>query len=276
MAVVQRKAGPVRTILRAGFKAVTSLFPDEATIRQTKLNGFNLAVWANEHIGRKILTTGSFEPEELILFPVLVRGGGAVIDVGANIGVHTINMASTDRGRITVYAFEPVRRNALLIELNCEINRLRNVTVINAPVSYKSGLSLTPTIPENDSAYAYFSEGNGGQKTVSLDDFAAERKIGRVTLVKIDVEGAEMQVLRGAEKLLSGEDRPASVVVEIVPEYLARFGDTAADVVSFMQARGYAPRIIDGKNLVSLERALIPVSSREDLENRNVVFRRVD
>lgn len=72
---------------------------------------------------------------------------------------------------------------------------------------------------------------------MTLDEFVAEREITRLDLLKIDVEGAEVSLLRGAEQSLK-RFRPV-VMIEINPSALRRFGQTAEDVVSLLGSRCY-------------------------------------
>lgn len=263
--IIQKKAGPLRSVLRAGMRLAERMYPAEPTVKQTKINDFHLVVWANEHIGRRILTVGSFEPDEMKRFSTLVEPGEVCIDIGANIGTHTINLASAVGPSGKVIAFEPIRKNALLVELNCYLNGLENVTIEGNPLSDTSGKILSPTMPEADSAYAFFSEGDGvGKRSVTLDEYCSAKGINAVHFVKIDVEGAEMRVLRGGANLFSSEGRPRVVVIEVVAEYLGRFGDSVSDLVDFMDSHGYKPK--------GLRDGALRILAPDQIEAENIYF----
>jgi FkbM family methyltransferase len=266
--VQQRSANPVRALLRAGMRASRLLFPSRMTVRQTTWEGGPLLVWANEYIGRRILTTGNFEADDLARLHSLVALGDCCIDVGANIGLYALALGRLVGPKGLVLAFEPVARNALLTELNCELNGLSNVQVFRMPLSDVSGKSLNATAPEGDSAYTYFSEGAAdghGMRSRTLDDICEANGIGKVALIKIDVEGAELLVLRGAEALLRSERRPHTIMLEVVDEYLQRFGNSTAELCAWLDARGYRPHVADGDHLR-------PVTAGE-INVENVLFR---
>jgi FkbM family methyltransferase len=77
----------------------------------------------------------------------------------------------------------------------------------------------------------------GAVECVTLDQFTAERELGRVDLVKIDVEGWELAVLRGAIRLL-GAARPV-VLFEYDPAYISRCGGSGAALTSYLHDSGY-------------------------------------
>lgn len=258
--MAQKKAGPVREVLRACMRVVGRFFPDTPTVRQTKFHGFDLLVWANEYIGRRILTVGSFEKDEMDRLPSFVKPGDVCIDVGANIGLHTLSLSRAVGPTGHVFAFEPVKKNALLTQLNCELNNLHNATMTAAPLSDVSGKTLSANLPDNDSSFAYFSEtgamGDAGA-TQTLDEFCQSKAITAVHFIKIDVEGAEMKVLRGASRLLSSPGAPRIVMVEMVDDYLRRFGDNVPDAVAFMSSFGYKPFAVRDGELTAVAAAAI-------------------
>ena len=264
-----RQAGPVHNMLRVLMRLAAHFFPKIPTVKQTHLNGMNLVVWSNEYIGRRILLSGSFEKEELVHFPALVKPGDICIDVGANIGIHTINLARAVGTTGRVIAFEPVHRNSLLIELNCSLNNLTNVTVVNAPLFSTGGKALVANMPNNDSSLAFFEENTGQSQAVNtrsltLDDYCADQRLDSVNFMKIDVEGADLQVLRGAKKLLSSSRKPRVVVVEMIDPYLKRFGDSINSLYEFMCERGYSANAIRKGHMVSV--------TVEDIDVENIYF----
>jgi FkbM family methyltransferase len=253
--IVQRKTGPLRKVARVAMRMTASFLPRDAT-----MNGMPFIVWANEYIGRRILTTGSFEKDDLDRLADFVQPGDTCIDVGANIGVYTLALAKLTGPTGRVHAFEPVKRNAILVELNCALNHIDNVIVERAALSDVSGRALTATVPENDSAYSFFSESGGAAGDVtslSLDSYCDMRGLGKIAFMKIDIEGAEFNALRGAAALLASARRPAVIMVEMVDAYLARFGTDVVSVCAWMAERGYTPHLVrDGRMIVTTADAI--------------------
>lgn len=165
-----------------------------------------------------------YERETTLFFGTWLRSGDTVIDVGANIGYFTILAAQMVGEAGAVHAFEPNPRVAALLRQSVVLNRFeKRVNVTEKAVSAHTG-SLRffyPTdsgntyeatvVMRDDIALESLDVG-----CVSLDDYALSKRIDRVRLLKIDVEGAELDVLSGAARLLS-EIRPAAVICEFAP-----------------------------------------------------------
>lgn len=245
--LTQRKAGLFRSALRAGMRTSALLFPKTCTVRQTSVDGLTILVWANEYIGRRLLMTGSFEKDDLALLPRHVGPGDTCIDVGANIGLYSLALARLAGATGKVFAFEPIRRNALITRLSCELNGFEQVVVEERPLADKSGVSLSASVPENDSAYSYFRETDslaGGLVSITLDEYCEKAHIGPVAFLKVDVEGAEFNVLKGADRLLRSAGRPKLILLEMVDEYLGRFGHDTQAVCGWLLERGYHSHVL--------------------------------
>jgi FkbM family methyltransferase len=147
------------------------------------------------------------------------RPGSVVVDVGANCALHTAVLARCVGPEGRVHAFEPVPQLAERIEETLALNRLSNVVVHNVGVAERSG-SIAFLFDPLAFNVGLGHHANGGESSstievVSLDE-ALPSLDGRVSLVKIDVEGMEVRVLRGAQRLLT-EHRPV-VIVEVNSE----------------------------------------------------------
>lgn len=156
------------------------------------------------YIGKSIEKYGEFSHLEAKLFEQICKNGDIVFEVGANIGAHTINLAKLV-GNGFVFAFEPQRMVFQSLCANLALNSIPNVFAFQEAVSDKNG---TIVIPEYD-----FSKNNnfGGINIENakkgtpvhmqkLDNFVD--KIDRLKLLKIDVEGMEIGVLKGAKELV--------------------------------------------------------------------------
>lgn len=217
-------------------------------------------------VGHQILTTASFDQSEIDLALILLRlrqfhGGDGVfgIDCGANIGVHSIEWAKAMTGWGDVLAFEAQERVFYALAGNIAINNCLNARARYAAVGAMCG---TLNIPEPDylvpSSFGSLelrqSEGNEfiGQKIdysdarlkpvdmVSIDSF----KLRRVDLIKIDVEGMEMEVLDGAVATLA-RCKPV-LLVEVIKT------DRAA-LEAALSSAGYTTMDL-GINLLALHR----------------------
>ncbi len=150
-----------------------------------------------------------------------------VIDVGANNGWYTFLASLTVGVNGQVYAFEPELRNFKILLSVCRLNALRNVILLKLALSDKDGteklyLSTSPTMHS-------LSLQRSGEtidiRVVRLDTLLHLGLIGSVDLIKIDVEGAELKVLRGSEKVLSQFEPILSIDVN---HYTGEFSEVAA------------------------------------------------
>lgn len=129
---------------------------------------------------------------------------GVILDVGANIGLAAVWFAHYNPSR-PIYCFEPLPSNAELIRLNCPRAEIQRAAVGAQPGSVKlqvdsSGVMASSIPCRWDTKEASFD-------VITLDGFAETRAIGPVALLKIDAEGMEVEILRGAERLLRSTAR---------------------------------------------------------------------
>jgi FkbM family methyltransferase len=150
---------------------------------------------------QKAYWTGRYERELQRFLRETLRPGDVFYDVGAHQGFFSVGAACLGA---RVYAFEPVEANLRRLQRNVQLNDA-DVEVVAAAVSDAAGrLGLT----RGQSSAQWRTEPGDEVAAVTLDDFARDHPAPRV--VKIDVEGAELRVLRGAVRLLR-EHRPILV-----------------------------------------------------------------
>jgi FkbM family methyltransferase len=159
------------------------------------------------------------------------QAGWTILDVGANLGMFTIRQSRRVGPAGRIYAFEPNREVGSRLQRNLRLNTVDNATLIQKAASQRTGTARFAVHPRSSCAgrIVQSAEAVGMDvvelETISLDDFTDEYRLNRIDLLKIDVEGTEIDVLRGAESTLratknlvleyhSGELRRA--VVEIV------------------------------------------------------------
>ena len=182
------------------------------------------------------------------LAPILeafLTPGASFIDVGANIGVYT-GWASRLVGREgRVVAFEPAPATRRNLEGVVAANALANVTIIPKALGDAPGTLPLWVIPQASgltSAVAPAGHPDAQRIEVpvgTLDDEIDAAMTRAPSLIKIDVEGYEISVLRGASRTLAAEDGPA-VLFETQTDHLARAGERFADVPGWFEDRfGY-------------------------------------
>jgi FkbM family methyltransferase len=160
---------------------------------------------ADRMISRCLRELGESQETETELLCSLVGPGGIVLDVGANVGIHSVPLARKVGNSGLVFAFEPQRINYLNLCANAAINSLYSLRPMQAACGAESGeVMLTefdPWLSANTGGYRIRDHEKTGKVSVpmiALDDF----NLPRVDLIKIDVEEMEPEVLRGAAKLI--------------------------------------------------------------------------
>lgn len=136
-----------------------------------------------------------------------------VLDIGANIGNHTLFFANECRVN-HIYSFEPVSETYSMLCRNVEINGLKQVTLHNFALGKEDAfVSIKEFNPQNYGGTSLEYGSKGGMECHSLDELSIDRKID---FIKIDVEGFENEVLLGGEELIK-RDKPV-IYVEIFEE----------------------------------------------------------
>ena len=197
-----------------------------------------LATFAFDHVGRAITIWGRYEREELELLmaataPLLARDG-VCLDVGANIGNHAVFFADHFG---TVLAFEPNPRCFALLQINAALKD--NIECFCVGLSDADG-HATLNVPPGNAGMASLagSPAAGGAAVICelrrLDGLQALAS-RRVAMIKIDVEGHEPEVLRGARELLRRE-RPV-VVFEQSAEAIV---DGSSESIDLLRGAGYS------------------------------------
>jgi FkbM family methyltransferase len=146
---------------------------------------------------------GTYERHMQQLFRECIRPGATIFDVGANAGFFTLlaSKLAGDSGR--VYAFEPLPRNLDFLERHIRLNEIANVHVGALAITATSGEAHFRSAPH--ASMGGLSEGGNLRViTASLDDLIASGRAARPDFIKMDIEGAESNALRGAAELLAG------------------------------------------------------------------------
>lgn len=147
---------------------------------------------------------GTYEREAQRVFRDQVYEGNVVLDVGANAGFFTLLAAKRAGSRGAVYAFEPLQRNLDYLRLHVAANGLANVQVL--PIALASRAGVARFAGAASPAMGRLSEeGDVEVRTEALDDLVASGRVAAPDFIKMDVEGAEYDVLTGAATVMQRE-----------------------------------------------------------------------
>ena len=177
------------------------------------------------------------------------RGRRCVLDVGAHIGLVTLPMSSVIAPDGKVFAFEPAEANRRLPESHIACNGFDNVVVCPDLVGGEARENvrffeqaepsgMCARLPDKDGNYA-----ETRRRQVTLDDYCTHHDISP-EVIKIDVEGAEIDVLRGGAHTLARSG--PLIYLSVHPAHLERMGESVEALQSLIDEVGYDCREIDG------------------------------
>jgi FkbM family methyltransferase len=172
--------------------------------------------------------------KELSILSALMARGGVYVDAGANYGVYALNIARLENVR--VIAVEPQPAVADALRSSKESNHFDNLEVVQIALDETTGSQVLAVGSGSGTASFDHARVSGGARRLSvvsstLDRLVADLQVPSVTCLKLDVEGAEARVLRGASKLLA-RDQPV-VVFEASRAY------PQDDVFALLRVAGY-------------------------------------
>jgi FkbM family methyltransferase len=207
------------------------------------IDDFRLTVDLNDRaFGRMLYLGGDHEPELRALLRHLPLAGGVALDVGANVGLHTIGMSRLVGPDGRVFAFEPDPHNFRLLETNLRLNDARNVTARRCAIGDADGVCRLARNPRNYADCRVTAELPGWVSRevdmTTLDAALPELPAGSVRFVKLDVQGSECRVLRGMRRTLARHP-DVVMVVEVFPGGLRGAGASARELMELLAELGF-------------------------------------
>jgi len=181
----------------------------------------------------------SYEPFTTEIFKRVVKKGNIVVDLGANIGYYSLLAARIVGMEGKVYAFEPEPRNHGLLLKNIELNKYSNIIPVQKAVSNKSGATKLFISTSGGHSIHELSDGRDfvEVETVTLDEFLKEEG-HHVDVIKIDVEGAEIDAIEGMKQVIK-ENRNLKMFVEFWPYAIRKAGKSPEEFFSKLLNHGF-------------------------------------
>lgn len=209
-----------------------------------------------------------------------IKEGDIVVDVGANIGYYTLIFAQLVGKSGKVIAFEPEPKNFEILKKNIAINNYDNVIVEQKIVSEKCG-SMKLYVSDSDIVGHRIQQmGNLENfvevESVTLDDYMKKLNLDeKVNFIKIDVEGAEPNVLEGSKKILEKNDH-LKIFTEFNREVVKNYGTDPKKMIDLLYEKGFEIYLPNYKeNKINLTNANELLTSKETLlENINLLCKK--
>ncbi len=241
------------------FKKPTNNFTSRE-FRNIEVGPYNFTILLdpnNGYVDNKIYLDGEWEvPLTNKIVSTLKDKDGIFIDVGANIGYFTLLSGLVLKGKGEVHGYEPISYIFKQLQTSIKKNDLNNVKVFNLACGSEDKYTEINIFRENVGSSSLLSETKlvdkvEQVKVVRLDDRYQDKE--KIILIKIDVEGYEIEVLKGAQKILT-EIGP-EIVFEFNPYRLADiYGqDKVCEVLYFLQESGYGIYTLRGEPITNFQ-----------------------
>ncbi|MGB5969731.1 MAG: FkbM family methyltransferase [Spirulinaceae cyanobacterium] len=208
-------------------------------------NGMKIEVlWNETTVGQRIYKNGCFEKDTVELVSKLLQPGMVFVDGGAHCGQYTLVASKCVGESGEVHSFEPDPDTFAMLSDSIKLNGLKNV--------YLNQLALSDRI-EVKELYLAMANNIGGNslyepenysgdictvKCTTLDSYLKQHKISKIDLLKLDIEGYEMNVLESSQVFKDGDSQPF-IVVEFNESNQQKIGKSCQEMANFLRKCGY-------------------------------------
>tara|TARA_B100001179_G_scaffold112735_1_gene80426 strand:+ start:456 stop:1343 length:888 start_codon:yes stop_codon:yes gene_type:complete len=207
---------------------------------------------------------GTYEEVEAKIMEEKIKTGNIVVDIGANIGLHTLNMARIVGNTGQVFAFEPDPSNFKILEKNVKINNYQNIILEQRAVGDKHERT---TLYQSDHPgmhriFPQTKQAKGQVKVelISLDKYFIDSNLAdRINFIKIDVEGLEFSVLQGMKNILKN-NKKIRILFEFMPKNIMEAGFTPIELLNYLISHNFKLYCIDEST-----KRLLYVSNNEEI-----------
>ncbi|MBL76907.1 MAG: hypothetical protein CL763_08305 [Chloroflexi bacterium] len=207
---------------------------------------------------------GTYEELEAKIMEEKIKAGSIVVDVGANIGLHTLNMARITNIDGKVFAFEPDPSNFKILEKNIQMNNYENIVSEQKAVGQGHG-ETTLYQSDHPGMHRIYpqSEKSKGEIQVeltNLDKYFNDLGLtDQIDFIKIDVEGFEFSVLKGMKEILEN-NKQIKILFEFMPENVLEADFSPIELLDYLSSFNFKIHCIDEKT-----KELIHVSNNEEI-----------
>jgi FkbM family methyltransferase len=186
-----------------------------------------------------------FEKDELAFVERFVQPGMTVLDIGAHHGLYTLLASQRVGPWGKVFSFEPSPRERRALRMHVAINFRRNVSVQGVALGNQEGQTELFVVKDFETGcnslrppFSYSQTYSVQVPVMTLDSWLQRERVQDVQLIKLDVEGAELDVLKGAQALLGARPRPV-ILAEVQDVRTQPWGYQAKEILTHLRDIGY-------------------------------------
>ncbi|MFI5059278.1 MAG: FkbM family methyltransferase [Candidatus Acidiferrales bacterium] len=198
----------------------------------------------SDYMGAAV-TYGGFELAERAFVSRFLRPGMTVLDIGAHHGLYTLLASKAVGPSGHVFAFEPSPRERKALRLNVGLNRCKNVGIQELALGNEEGEASLHVVDHLETGCNSLrppalvgSTSLISVRVLSLDQWLAAHDLQSVDFIKLDVEGGELSVLQGAQRLLERRPRPV-ILAEVQDIRTQPWGYRGREIIDFLSGKGY-------------------------------------
>jgi FkbM family methyltransferase len=196
----------------------------------------------NDYISKSIIEYKCWEPNISNLFMNLIKNNldkGDILDIGCNIGYFSL-LSANNLNVTNVYSIDGNSNNTNMLNLSCKINEIKNIVVINKCISeticfYEEGnRELVKRVGNVGGLTFIKSKTNNGILSTTIDDLIISNDIKNIIIMKLDIEGGELNALKGATNTLR-----TNIVKNIIIEISPKFNDDSFEILKILLDNNY-------------------------------------
>lgn len=237
-------------------------------------NSINIQCLLTDHVQQKIYFMGAYEPVETHIYKQLIQQDSVVFDLGANVGYYSLIAGNLLDAKGRVHSFEPIPHNFSMLKTNVESNSFAPRIKLNNSALWDENTTLDFQLPKgglnNCGTYSAAMDHNSQGPVfkcpaMTLDSYCTKNNIEQLDLIKMDVEGAELHVLRGGIETLK-QFQPL-LLIEVRDDMFMRFDNTTDDffkILAPLDYKAWVPNDLKGFGET--------VSSFSNIPMANVLF----
>ena len=219
-------------------KLLDTVMPRPSGVVVREIDGVRFELDLRELIDASLFYSGTFEIQAERTITGALKLGMNAVDIGANFGYHTFRMARAVGSTGKVIAIEPTAWAFDKLQRNLALNSMKNIHPIKVALGDRD---QGPTEIRLRSSYRLDGSDLSRSEIIpmyTLDSLIRSSGIDRVDFVKMDVDGLEGKVIRGARKTI--EKHLPTIFFEITPSAMRANGDDPADLISILTNLGYS------------------------------------
>jgi FkbM family methyltransferase len=211
---------------------------------EVKYNSIKLNLYTDSKLCDALMDQ-NFEIDEQCFLRYYLRKGGIFFDIGSNIGIFSLIGANIVGRKGSVYSFEPTPETYFRLKQNIKLNKAKRIFPFNMALSDKSGLQDFLVSNDGYDAWNSFGKPSAGSvfenikvRTITFDEFLSQQNIEKIDLIKIDVEGWEINVLNGGKNYFN-RLTSAAILIEFGDINLSNAGFTSEELYNRLVSFGY-------------------------------------